>query len=128
MIIKDYYKMLGLDTNKVEMDEIKTAYREQAKKYHPDVNVGDARAEDRIKDINEAYNILSNPVTRKKYDRIIPEYYSPLFYPICTFWMRLPISHGWCKALWIHQSGNTRQRNPWSLWRLCGCTTAIPRK
>ena len=70
MIIKDYYKMLGLDTNKVEMDEIKTAYREQAKKYHPDVNVGDARAEDRIKDINEAYNILSNPVTRKKYDRM----------------------------------------------------------
>ena len=70
MIFKDYYKMLGLDTNKVEMDEIKTAYREQAKKYHPDVNVGDARAEDRIKDINEAYNILSNPVTRKKYDRM----------------------------------------------------------
>ena len=70
MIIKDYYKILGLDTNKVEMDEIKTAYREQAKKYHPDVNVGDARAEDRIKDINEAYNILSNPVIRKKYDRM----------------------------------------------------------
>lgn len=70
MIIKDYYKMLGLETNKVELDEIKTAYREQAKKYHPDVNVGDTRAEDRIKDINEAYNILSNPVTRKKYDRI----------------------------------------------------------
>ena len=70
MIFKDYYKMLGLDTNKLEMDEIKTAYREQAKKYHPDVNIGDENAEERIKDINEAYNILSNPVTRKKYDRL----------------------------------------------------------
>ena len=70
MIFKDYYKMLGLDTNKVEMDEIKSAYREQAKKYHPDVNIGDENAEERIKDINEAYNILSNPVTRKKYDRM----------------------------------------------------------
>lgn len=70
MIFKDYYKMLGLDTNRVEMDEIKTAYREQAKKYHPDLNIGDENAEDRIKDINEAYNVLSNPITRKKYDRL----------------------------------------------------------
>ena len=63
MIFKDYYKILGLDTNKVTTEEIKSAYREQAKKYHPDVNVG---SEERFKDINEAYNTLSNPSTRRK--------------------------------------------------------------
>ena len=60
MIFKDYYKILGLDTNKVNIDDIKSAYREQAKKYHPDVNVGDKSAEERFKDINEAYRVLSN--------------------------------------------------------------------
>ncbi|MGN1327385.1 MAG: DnaJ C-terminal domain-containing protein [Clostridia bacterium] len=70
MIFKDYYKILGLETNKVSIDEIKTAYREQAKKYHPDVNVGDKSAEERFKDINEAYNNLLNPSTRRKYDRM----------------------------------------------------------
>lgn len=70
MIFKDYYKILGLETNKATTEEIKSAYREQAKKYHPDVNIGDSRAEERFKDINEAYNILSNATTRKKYDRM----------------------------------------------------------
>lgn len=69
MIFKDYYKILGLDTNKVNIDEIKIAYREQAKKYHPDVNIGN-NSEERFKDINEAYKILSDPITRKKYDRM----------------------------------------------------------
>ena len=55
MIFKDYYKILELETNKVSIDEIKTAYREQAKKYHPDVNIGVRGAEERFKDINEAY-------------------------------------------------------------------------
>lgn len=70
MIFKDYYKILGLDTNKVSVEEIKLAYREQAKKYHPDVNQGDTRAEARFKDINEAYKILSDSATRRKYDRM----------------------------------------------------------
>ena len=43
MIFKDYYKILGLNTNKVTTDEIKVAFREQAKKYHPDLNGGDIR-------------------------------------------------------------------------------------
>ena len=60
MIFKDYYKILGIDTNKVTFEEIKQAYREQAKKYHPDVNVGNFRAEERFKDINEAYKVLSD--------------------------------------------------------------------
>ena len=70
MIFKDYYKILGLETNKVGTDEIKAAYREQAKKYHPDVNVGVRGAEERFKDINEAYQTLINEQTRKKYDRM----------------------------------------------------------
>ena len=70
MIFKDYYKILGLETSRVSIDEIKVAYRNAAKKYHPDVNVGDSLAEERIKDINEAYRILSVPSSKRKYDRI----------------------------------------------------------
>ena len=69
MIFKDYYKILGLETNKVNLNEIRNAYREQAKKYHPDVNVGNKNAEARFKDINEAYNTLSDTAKRRKYDR-----------------------------------------------------------
>lgn len=70
MIFKDYYKILGLETSRVSIEEIKVAYRNAAKKYHPDVNVGDNLAEERIKDINEAYRILSVPSSKRKYDRI----------------------------------------------------------
>ncbi len=69
MIFKDYYKILGLETNKVNIEQIKNAFREQAKKYHPDVNNGKV-AEERFKDINEAYRVLSNSASRRKYDRI----------------------------------------------------------
>lgn len=70
MIFKDYYKILGLDTNKVTAEEIKVAYREQAKKYHPDVNIGNSHAEERFKDINEAYKVLSDTNSKRKYDRM----------------------------------------------------------
>lgn len=70
MIFKDYYKILGIDTNKVTSDEIKQAYREQAKKYHPDVNIGNQVSEERFKDINEAYRVLSDATSRRKYDRM----------------------------------------------------------
>lgn len=69
MKFKDYYKILGLEGSRVTTDQIKNAYRKQAKKYHPDVNVGNRVAEERIKDINEAYRVLSNPATKRKYDR-----------------------------------------------------------
>lgn len=69
MIFKDYYKILGLENNKVNIDEIKTAFHNQAKKYHPDVNDG-REAEERFKDINEAYRVLSNNTSKRKYDRI----------------------------------------------------------
>lgn len=69
MIFKDYYKILGLETNKVNIEEIKLAFREQAKQYHPDVNSSKI-AEERFKDINEAYRVLSDNSSRRKYDRI----------------------------------------------------------
>ena len=69
MKFKDYYKILELENSKVTTEQIKNAYRKQAKKYHPDVNVGNKVAEERIKDINEAYRVLSNATTKRKYDR-----------------------------------------------------------
>lgn len=70
MVYKNYYKILDLETSHVSLEEIKVAYRVAAKKYHPDVNVGDNLAEERIKDINEAYRVLSVPASKRKYDRI----------------------------------------------------------
>ena len=70
MIFKDYYKILGLETNRVSDVQIKNAYREQAKKYHPDVNIGNKNYEERFKDINEAYRVLSNNISKRKYDRM----------------------------------------------------------
>lgn len=69
MVFKNYYKILDLETSRVSIEEIKQAYRQAAKKYHPDLNVGDHLAEERIKDINEAYKILSVPASKRKYDR-----------------------------------------------------------
>ena len=69
MIFKDYYKILGLETNRVSVGDIKNAYKEQAKKYHPDLNGGNKKFEERFKDINEAYNVLSNGATKRRYDR-----------------------------------------------------------
>lgn len=69
MKFKDYYKILELESSKVTIEQIKTAYRKQAKKYHPDLNVGDKLSEEKIKDINEAYRILSEPASKRKYDR-----------------------------------------------------------
>lgn len=70
MVFKNYYKILDLETSHVSIDEIKLAYRQAAKKYHPDLNVGDKLAEEKIKDINEAYRMLSVPASKKKYDRV----------------------------------------------------------
>ena len=69
MIFKDYYKILGLENNKANISEIKIAFREQAKKYHPDVNES-KYSEERFKDINEAYRVLSNSTAKRKYDRV----------------------------------------------------------
>jgi molecular chaperone DnaJ len=64
---KDYYKTLGV-AKTAKPAEVKTAYRKLARKYHPDSNQGDAKAEERFKEISEAYSVLSDEKRRKEYD------------------------------------------------------------
>jgi molecular chaperone DnaJ len=65
---RDYYEVMGLGSS-ASADEIKSAYRRLARQHHPDVNQGDSAAETRFKEINEAYEVLSNPEKRQRYDR-----------------------------------------------------------
>ena len=65
---RDYYEILGVDKSADETS-IKKAYRQLAKKYHPDMNPGDAEAEVKFKEVNEAYDVLSDPDKKAKYDQ-----------------------------------------------------------
>jgi DnaJ-class molecular chaperone len=73
MEYKDYYKILGVARG-ANADEIKKAFRKLARKYHPDVNPGDKKAEEKFKEINEAYEVLSDPDKRRKYDTLGPNW------------------------------------------------------
>lgn len=66
---KDYYKILGVSKS-ASQDEIKKAYRKLARKYHPDANTDNPQAEEKFKEIGEAYEVLKNPEKRKKYDQL----------------------------------------------------------
>jgi DnaJ-class molecular chaperone len=65
---KDYYKILGVERS-ADDKAIRAAFRSLARKHHPDINPGDAAAEERFKEINEAFEVLSDPAKRKMYDR-----------------------------------------------------------
>lgn len=97
MEYKDYYKILGVD-RKAGDDEIKKAYRSLAKKYHPDKNPGNKSAEQKFKEINEAYEVLKDPQKRSRYDQLGDSY---------TSWQRngSPGNFNWDS--WAQQSGST---------------------
>ena len=65
---RDYYEVLGIG-KQADEKEIKKAYRKLAKKYHPDMNPGDKAAEQKFKEVTEAYNVLSDPEKKKLYDQ-----------------------------------------------------------
>jgi DnaJ-class molecular chaperone len=69
MEFKDYYATLGVSKTATDK-EIKQSYRKLARKFHPDVNPGDKQAEQRFKEINEAYEVLGDPNKRRKYDEL----------------------------------------------------------
>jgi curved DNA-binding protein len=69
---RDYYEVLGVQPT-ASTDEIQESYRRLARSYHPDVNA-DPSAEERFKEVNEAYQVLKDPKTRERYDRFGPDF------------------------------------------------------
>jgi curved DNA-binding protein len=72
MNFRDYYEVLGITKNATQ-DEVKKAFRKLARKYHPDVAEDKTNAEDKFKELNEAYEVLGDPEKRQKYDNLGPD-------------------------------------------------------
>lgn len=107
MQYKDYYSVLGVDRTADEQ-AIKKAFRKLARQYHPDVNKGDKKAEERFKEINEANEVLSDPEKRKLYDRLGSDY------------QRYQQSGGDPRAYdwsqWFNQAGQAQGRGQTGAW------------
>ena len=80
MEYKDYYKVLGVSRS-ASAEDIKKAFRKLARRYHPDVNPGDKKSEEKFKEINEAYEVLSDVTKRRKYDTLGPNWQEQFGYP-----------------------------------------------
>ena len=80
MEYKDYYKVLGVSKS-ASAEDIKKAFRKLARRYHPDVNPGDKASEEKFKEINEAYEVLSDATKRRKYDTLGPNWQEQFGFP-----------------------------------------------
>ncbi|MBA4379598.1 MAG: molecular chaperone DnaJ [Anaerolinea sp.] len=98
MEYKDYYKILGVERSATGAD-LKRAYRNLAKQYHPDRNPGDKKAEERFKEINEAYEVLSDAQKRARYDQLGDSY---------SGWQRSGAPGGFDWSQWSGQPGSGR--------------------
>jgi curved DNA-binding protein len=110
MDYKDYYQILGVPRT-ASPEEIRSAYRKLALKYHPDRNQNDKQAEEQFKEINEAYQALSDPEKRGRYDQLGSSYRD---------WERRGRPGGFDWSQWTGQGGGTRVEYPSDIDELFG--------
>ncbi|MCI0486839.1 MAG: J domain-containing protein [Blastocatellia bacterium] len=89
---KDYYEVLGVKRDATE-NQVRQAFRKLARKYHPDVNPGNASAEEKFKEINEAYEVLSDAEKRKRYDRLGPNWKNGAEFTPPPGWGRVKVDY-----------------------------------